>query len=133
MSQWESVTAAAGIELLWLIIRPNSNIYARTVLAYISIGRRRFLLDPLPFWKAPLHDTIRPHGACRFPCTWVNRNVWHVGRMSRTRENRVKMNYSLFYFRADSAARAVRLPNQSAADTKNDLHLIQFERETGSV
>ena len=25
--------------------------------------------------KAPLHDTIRPHGACRLPCTWVNRNV----------------------------------------------------------
>ena len=25
--------------------------------------------------KAPLHDTIRPHGACRLPCTWVNRSV----------------------------------------------------------
>ena len=25
--------------------------------------------------KAPLHDTIRPHGACRLPCTWDNRNV----------------------------------------------------------
>ena len=25
--------------------------------------------------KAPLHDTIRPQGACRLPCTWVNRNV----------------------------------------------------------
>ena len=25
--------------------------------------------------KAPLHDPIRPHGACRLPCTWVNRNV----------------------------------------------------------
>ena len=25
--------------------------------------------------KAPLHDTIRPHGACRLLCTWVNRNV----------------------------------------------------------
>ncbi len=25
--------------------------------------------------KAPLHDTIRPHGACRLPCTCVNRNV----------------------------------------------------------
>ena len=35
--------------------------------------------------QAPLHDTIRPHPACRFPCTWVNRNVWHVSRMSRTR------------------------------------------------
>ena len=35
----------------------------------------------------------------------------------RTCENRVKRNYNSFYFRADSAARAVRLPNQSAADT----------------
>ena len=67
--------------------------------------------------KAPLHDTIRRHGACRLPCTWVNRNVWHVARMSRTHENRVKRNYSSFYFRSDSAARAVRLPNQSVADT----------------
>ena len=25
--------------------------------------------------KAPLHDAIRPHGACRLPCTLVNRNV----------------------------------------------------------
>ena len=24
--------------------------------------------------KAPLHATIRPHVACRLPCTWVNRN-----------------------------------------------------------
>ena len=63
--------------------------------------------------KAPLHSTIRPHGACRLPCTWVNRNVWHVARMSRTRENRVNRIYSSFYFRADCAARAVRLPNQS--------------------
>ena len=67
--------------------------------------------------KAPLHDTVRPHGARRLPCTWVNRNVWHIARMSRTRENRVKRNLSSFYFRADSAARAVRLPNQCAADT----------------
>ena len=66
--------------------------------------------------KAPLHDAIRPYGACRLPCTRVNRKVWHVARMSRTRENRVKMNYSSFYFRADSATRAGRLPNQSAAD-----------------
>ena len=56
-------------------------------------------------------------GSLRLPCTWVNRNVWHVARMSRTRDNRVKSNYTSFYFRADSAARAVRLPNQSAADT----------------
>ena len=67
--------------------------------------------------KAPLHGTICPHGACRSPCTWVNRNVWHVARMSRTCENRVNRIYSSFYFRADCAARAVRLPNQSAADT----------------
>ena len=32
-------------------------------------------------------------------------------------ENRVIRNYTSFYFQADSAARAVRLPNQSAADT----------------
>ena len=25
--------------------------------------------------KAPLHGTIRPHGACRLPCTWANRSV----------------------------------------------------------
>ena len=25
--------------------------------------------------KAPLHGTIRPHGACRFPCIWANRSV----------------------------------------------------------
>ena len=68
-------------------------------------------------FKAALHGTIRPHGACRLPCTWANRSVWHVARMSRTRDNRVKGNYSSFYFRPDSAARAVRLPNQSAADT----------------
>ena len=24
--------------------------------------------------KAPLHDAIRPHGARRLPCTWVNRS-----------------------------------------------------------
>ena len=67
--------------------------------------------------KAPLHGAIRPHWACRLPCTWANRSVWHVARMSRTRENRVKRIYSSFYFRADSAARAGRLPNQSAANT----------------
>ena len=32
--------------------------------------------------KAPLHDAIRPHGACRLPCTWANQSVWHVARMS---------------------------------------------------
>ena len=84
-----------------------------------------------PSLKAPLHDTIRPHEACRLPCTWVNRNVWHVARMSRTPENRVKRIYSSFYFRADSAARAVRLPNQSAADTWNDLHLIRLRTRDG--
>ena len=47
----------------------------------------------------------------------INSDKSHVARMSRTRENRVKRNYSSFYFRADSAARAVRLPNHSAADT----------------
>ena len=77
----------------------------------------RFFSRQIRAVKAPLHDTIPPHGACRLPCTWVNRNVWHVARMSRTPENRVKRIYSSFYFRADSAARAVRLPNQSAADT----------------
>ena len=82
--------------------------------------------------KAPLHDTIRPHGPCRLPCTWVNRNVWHVARMSRTRENRVKRNYSSFYVRADSAARAVRVHNQSAADYKTTFTLYAYERETGS-
>ena len=46
----------------------------------------------------------------------VNRKVWRVARMSRIRETRVKRNYSSFYFRAESAARAVRLANQSAAD-----------------
>ena len=30
--------------------------------------------------KAPLHGTIRPHGAYRLPCTWANRSVWHVAR-----------------------------------------------------
>ena len=81
--------------------------------------------------KAPLHGTIRPHGACRLHCTWANRSVWHVARMSRTRENRVNRNYSSFYFRADSAARAVQLPNQSAADTYNDLHLIRLRTRDG--
>ena len=36
------------------------NAHVDTIVAYL---------------KAPLHDTIRPHGACRLPCTWVNRNV----------------------------------------------------------
>ena len=84
----------------------------QTMSAIDAVGADRYAQ-----LKAPLHDTIRPHGACRLPCTWVNRNVWHVARMSRTPENRVKRIYSSFYFRADSAARAVRLPNQSAADT----------------
>ena len=61
--------------------------------------------------KAPLHDAIRPHGSCRLPCTWVNRNVWHVARMSRTRENRVKRNCSSkaverLYFEARNCVRA---------------------------
>ena len=56
--------------------------------------------------KAPYKIRFARHGACRLPCTWVNRNVWHVARMSRTPENRVKRIYSSFYFRADSAARA---------------------------
>ena len=49
----------------------------------------------------------------------------YVARMSRARENRVKRNYSSFYFRADSATQAVRLPNQTAADTyKNKWIMI---------
>ena len=77
--------------------------------------------------KAPLHDS--PARACRLPCTWANRKVWHVThstwanrkvwyvtRMYRTGENRLKMNYSPFYFRADSVAPAVRLPDQSAVN-----------------
>ena len=67
---------------------------------------------------ALLHDTIRPSGACRFTCTSVNRKVWHVTRMYRTGENREKRNYSLFYYRADSVALAVGLPNQSAVHLK---------------
>ena len=66
--------------------------------------------------KAPLRDTIRPCGACRLYCTWANRKVWHVTLMYRTGENRVKRNYSMFYYRADSVAPAVRLPNQSAVN-----------------
>ena len=85
---------------------------------YISLHNRA---KAATYLKAPLHGTIRPHGACRFPCTWANRSVWHVARMSRTRENRVKRNYSSFYVRTDSAARAVRLP------------LYDYERETGMV
>ena len=81
--------------------------------------------------KAPLHDAIRSYGSCRLPCTRVNRKVWHVARMSRTRANRVKRKYSSFYFRAESAARAVRLPNQSAADYKTIFTLYDYERETG--
>ena len=37
--------------------------------------------------KAPLHDAIRTSGACRLPCTWANRKVWHATRMYRTDEN----------------------------------------------
>ena len=40
----------------------------------------------------------------------------HVTRMYRTGENRVIMNYSLFYYRADSVAPSVRLPNQSSVN-----------------
>ena len=35
-------------------------------------GRSGKIALPL---KAPLHGTIRPHGACRFPCIWANRSV----------------------------------------------------------
>ena len=83
--------------------------------------------------KAPVHDAIHPYGACQLPCTRVNRKVCHVARMSRTRANRVKRNYSSFYCRAESAARAVRLPNQSAADYTTTFTLYDYERETGSV
>ena len=41
--------------------------------------------------KAPLHGTMCPHGACRLPCTWANRSVWHVARMSRTREKELQL------------------------------------------
>ena len=74
--------------------------------------------------------TIPSYGACRLPCTRVNCKVLHVARVSRTRENRMKRNYTSFYFRADSVARAMRLPNQSAV---NRPHLIYYERETGGV
>ena len=48
-----------------------------------SLAKKRAL-------KAPLLDAIHPYGACRLPCTRVNRKVWHVARMSRTRANRAK-------------------------------------------
>ena len=83
--------------------------------------------------KAPLHGTICPHGACRLPCTWVNRNVWHVARMSRTRENRVNRIYSSFYFRADCAPELCDYPIRAQQTPKTTFTLYDYERETGSV
>ena len=59
---------------------------------------------PWQVLKAQLNGTIRPHGACRLPCTCANRKVWHVTRMYLTRENRVKRNYTSFYFCRTSCA-----------------------------
>ena len=59
---------------------------------------------PWQVLKAQLHGTIRPHGACRLPCTCANRKVWHVTRMYWTGENRVKRNYTSFYFCRTSCA-----------------------------
>ena len=106
--------------------------YNRTILPPIFRAENT-LRTALQTLKAPLHDTIRPPGAYRLPCTWVNRNVWHVARMSRTRKNRVKRNYSSFYFRADSAARAVRVPNQSAAHQLASQAALTTMADAGSV
>ena len=50
----------------------------------------------------------------------INRKVWLVAGESRIHDTRVKTNYNLFHIRAESLARALRLPNQSAADIYND-------------
>ena len=81
----------------------------------------------------PLHDTIRSCGACRFPCTSANRKVWPVSRMFRADENRMTLNYSTFYFTADSVAPVVRLSNQSGVTILNDLHLIRTQDEAGGM
>ena len=115
--------------------------------AHINVGRSTFyfVFTQHSVWtglhrhvsalalKAPLHDTIRQHGAYRLPCTWVNRNVWHVARMSRIPENRVKRIYSSFYFRADSAARAGDYPIRAQQTPKTTFTLYDCERETGGV
>ena len=82
--------------------------------------------------KAPLHDTIRPHGACRLPCTWVNRNVWHVARMP----GHVKIGWKGITARSVFEPILPRelcdYPIRAQQTPKTTFTLCDYERETGS-
>ena len=83
--------------------------------------------------KAPLHDTIRPHGACRLPCTWsiVTCN------MSLECPGHVKIGWK--GFTARSIFEPILLPElcdypiRAQQTHKTTFTLYDCERETGRV
>ena len=56
------------------LLRP-AMLHGTETLATTKRQEKRIEVNETRMVKAPLHDTIGPHGACRLPCTWVNRNV----------------------------------------------------------